>query len=74
MLYVLFLALSMGAGGIMPWILQHTTGLAPLHGAGSSPALQRVYREEPGYSYVNSNMYSYCKKTATVGGKKQLHL
>jgi hypothetical protein len=73
MLYVLFLALSMGAGGMMPWILQHTLGHSPLDGApGSSPALQRVYRDEPGYSYNNSNTYSYCRKTPAVGGKKQL--
>jgi hypothetical protein len=73
MLYVLFLALSMGTGGMMPWILQRTLGHVPLHGAASSsPALQRFYRDEPGYSYNNSNTYSYCKETAAVGGKEQL--
>jgi hypothetical protein len=77
-LYVLFLVLSMGAGGLMPWILQHTLGYLPFHagasssstgGGSSSPALQRVYREEPGYSYTNSNRYAYCKKTSKIGGE-----
>lgn len=78
MLYVLFLVLSMGAGGMMPWILQHTLGYLPFHAGASSsstsgsssPALQRVYREEPGYSYINNNTYGYCKKTSRIGGER----
>lgn len=76
-LYVLFLAASMGAGGLMPWILQRCLGHLPVfvqHSRGSSssgPALQRVYREEPGYSYINSNKYSYCRKPVALGGETQ---
>lgn len=77
-LYVLFLVLSMGAGGMMPWILQHTLGYLPFHAGAtsssttngsSSPAFQHVYREEPGYSYINNNTYGYCKKTSRIGGE-----
>jgi len=64
-LYVLFLAISMGAGGTMPWILQRYLG-RPLHG---SVPQQQMYREEAGYSYVNSNTYSYCMNSAAAGGK-----
>lgn len=64
-LYVLFLAISMGAGGTMPWILQRYLG-RPLHG---NVPQQQVYREESGYSYANSNTYSYCINSAAVVGK-----
>lgn len=86
--YVLFLAVSMGAGGMMPWILQHALGYLPLHAAagsssgsswassssGGNVGLQRTYREEPGYTYVNNNRYTYCKKTANAGGEYSPHI
>jgi hypothetical protein len=57
----------------MPWILQKCLGHQPVlaHSAGSSPVLQRVYRDTPGYTYVNSNRYSYCRKTVAVGGESK---
>jgi hypothetical protein len=66
-LYVIFLVISTGLGGMMPWIRQHSNG--SLHAGASTAALQKVYKEEPGYTYINSNTYSYCSSKAQAAGK-----
>lgn len=80
-LYVLFISVSMAAGGMMPWLLKHFWGiteplgniLASSSGGNSSvagaAALPRVYRQEAGYYYVNNNTYSYCRSTPHAAGK-----
>lgn len=57
----------MGVGGMMPWMLQHKhAGLQP---GSSMAALQKVYKEDPGYTYINSNTYSYCRKKTVEAGE-----
>jgi hypothetical protein len=66
-LYVIFLAISTGVGGMMPWVLQHSH--ATLHAGAVTAALQKVYKEQPGYTYINSNTYSYCSGKPQAAGK-----
>lgn len=66
-LYVGFILVSMGAGGGMPWLLQRFRDWDTRAGMTLKA---KVYIEEPGYSYINNNTYSYCSdKVVSVTGK-----
>lgn len=69
-LYVVFVAVSMGVGGGLPWFLQQgKAGQLQHNAAGSVTALHKVYKEDLGYAYVTNNTYSYCKKRHAAGGE-----
>eukprot|EP00878_Enallax_costatus_P027272 GHUV01029339.1.p1 GENE.GHUV01029339.1~~GHUV01029339.1.p1 ORF type:complete len:405 (+),score=112.96 GHUV01029339.1:130-1344(+) len=57
-MYVLFIGMSMAAGGLMPWLLELFHGWKV--GAGNS--LYKMYSQDQGYIYDNSNTYAFCPK------------
>lgn len=58
------------AGGLMPWLLETFYGWK-IDGGNS---LFKMYSEDQGYVYDNSNTYAFCPKQIRYSYGKQLHI